>query len=51
VSAISLLLFLSIMGWGISVTGGIWFLLTLREIRDELRALRRLLQEAQRRLG
>lgn len=45
------MLLLSIMGWGISATGGIWFLLTLREIRDELRALRRFLQEAQRRSG
>jgi hypothetical protein len=38
------MLFLSLMVWAISVTGGIWFLLTLREIRDEVRLLRQYLQ-------
>lgn len=42
---------LSLLTWLISLTGGIWLLMTLREIRDELRALRKVLQDERRRLG
>ncbi|HLO03503.1 MAG TPA: hypothetical protein VK191_10360 [Symbiobacteriaceae bacterium] len=48
---IALPLLLSVLTWGISLTGGFWLLLTLRDIRDELRALRKLLQDERRRLG
>lgn len=47
----ALSLLLSLLTWVISLTGGVWLLMTLREIRDELRALRKVLQDERRRLG
>ena len=38
------LLILGLIGWLIPTVAGIWFLATFREIRDEIRLIRRYLQ-------
>lgn len=40
-----LLLFLGgLVAWGVPTAAGIWYLVTFREVRDELKTIRRYLQ-------
>lgn len=42
--ALYLMMLIAVLAWAVPTLAGIWYLITFREMRDEIRTIRRYLQ-------